>query len=38
MHTRNLTTKKSSARVEGPTIVLRKEKMTGVRMMLTPVT
>ena len=38
MHTRSLTTNKSSARAEGPTIVLRKEKLTGVRMMLTPVT
>src|SRR5258706_8746358 len=38
VHARNLTINKSSARAEGPTIVLRTEKVTGVSIMLTPVT
>src|SRR6267154_5347734 len=37
IHTVNLTTNKSSARAEGPTIVLRTEKVTGVSIVLTPI-
>src|SRR6267154_3109102 len=37
VHTGNLTTIKSSARAEGPTIVLRMEKVTGVSIVLTPI-